>query len=116
MTDPHGKYAGAFDHYDETFESAMSAAITKAIIETSRVDDSGVVIFRTAETASALTTALAGMLSMSLAATHSKAVTSKTLRELRKRLHRRIELIRSDAAFHDFMSRVVHGGGAGGNA
>ncbi|MBR0742275.1 hypothetical protein JQ581_35600 [Bradyrhizobium liaoningense] len=116
MTAPgDGKGAGAFEGYDAAFESAMSAAVTKAIIETSKVPGSGVVILRTAETASALTTALAGMLSMSLGATDSKPVTSKMLRELRKRLDRRIALMRSDAAFQDFMSRVFHGG-TGGNA
>ena len=66
MTNPRDrKYEGAFERYDGAFENAMSTAITKAVIETSRVAGSGVVVFRTAETASALTTALAGILSMS---------------------------------------------------
>jgi len=117
MTNPRDrKYEGAFERYDGAFENAMSTAITKAVIETSRVAGSGVVVFRTAETASALTTALAGILSMSLDATRSQTAISETLDELRKRLHRRIELMRSDAAFQDFMCRVFQGDGSEGSA
>jgi hypothetical protein len=108
-------YESACDGYDGQFECALTETIIGAIAEASRVSDVNIIVFRTAETTSALVTVLAGMLAMSPATCRSPTAIRKTIDELHKRLRQRIALMRSDPGFDQFLRRCFHGNDVGGH-
>jgi hypothetical protein len=114
--DPRFTYARAAAGYDAEHEQQLLAAITAAIVETSRVADANVIALRTGEIASALLTALAGILAMSPAATRSPTAMRKMVDELGKRLRRRIAAAEDDSALQEFLRRVFRGTDVEGSA
>jgi hypothetical protein len=118
MTDPRDRtsYKRACDSYDEQFERALTETIIGAIADASRVNDVNAIVFRTAETTSALVTVLAGMLAMSPATCRSPTAIRKTMDGLHKRLRQRIALMQSDPEFQEFLRRCFHGNDVGGRA
>jgi hypothetical protein len=67
MTNSQTTFARVTLEYDKAHERAPLKAITEAIFEASRLSDCNAVVVRTAETAEALLTVLAGILVMSRA-------------------------------------------------
>jgi hypothetical protein len=116
MSDRRTSYARAAAGYDEAFERELLEAITRAIADASMVSDCNAIVLRTAETASALLTALAGMLAMSPAATRSPTEIRRTCDALHKKLRRLIAQAERDAHVQDFVARVFRGANVRGRA
>ena len=94
--------------YDPDFENTLVDAIAAAIGEVSMVTDADCIAIRTAETASALVTALAVVLAISPAASRSPTAVRKTVDELGKRLRRRLTAA-NDPPLQGFIKRISHG-------
>ena len=116
MTDAQTTYDRATSAYDKNHERALMEAITAAIFETSAVSDANAIILRTAETAEALLTVLAGTLAMSPSATRSPTAIRKTIDDLGKRLRRQVAAAEQNADIQEFVRRTFNGTGTGGTA
>jgi hypothetical protein len=111
--DPRTTLARATAGYDEAFERSLVDAVTIAIADASRATDANCIALRTAETASALVTCLAGILAMSPAATRSPTALRRVIDEIGKRLRRRIASAERSPELADFLRRCFRGGGHG---
>jgi hypothetical protein len=109
-------YARAAAGYDDNFERELVAAFLEAITSESRLTDCNVIAIRTAETASALLSALAFILALSPAASRSPTAIRKTMDELSKRLRRRVAAAESNQDLQDFIKRTFRGSDVGGHA
>src|SRR5262245_5793040 len=91
MSERRTTYALATAGYDAEHERQLTAAIMKAIADTSTLTDcSDVMALRTAEASNALLTVLATVLALSPVATRSPSAIRRTVDELGKRLRRRV--------------------------
>jgi hypothetical protein len=94
--------------YDPEHEDDLVAAITKAIAETSLVTDPPVLVLRTGEIVSALTTCLATALALSPERVRSPTAIRKTAEAVRQHLIRRVAAARSSADLRDFEARIFN--------
>lgn len=95
--------ARALAGYDERFEARLVDVITSAIADASMID--GVMVIRTGEAASALTSVLATVLALSPPATRSRAAIRKTADGFRHKLQARVRQAERDPLFADFKNR-----------
>ena len=116
MTDAQTTYDRAPSAYDKGHERALMEAITRAIFESSTVSDANAIVIRTAETAEALLTVLAGILAISLAATRSPTTIRRTIDDLGKRLRRQISAAEASEDLQEFISRTSRGNDVEGTA
>jgi hypothetical protein len=109
-------YERASAGFDPDHQQALAAAILDAIIETSKLTDANCIALRTGEIAAALTTALAGVLTLSPCVTRSPTAIRKLCDDLRRRLIRMVAEAEHDADVQSFKGRVFNGGDVGGRA
>ena len=115
MTDAQTTYARATSEYDKA-RRALKEAITRTIFELSTVSDANAIVIRTAESAPALLTVLAGVLAMSPSATPSPTAIRRTIDDLGKRLHRKIAAAEASEDLQEFISRTFRGTDTAGSA
>ena len=111
-----GTFARATAGYDTEHERALMESITAAIFEASMVSDANAIVVRTAETAEAVLTVLAGILAMSPAVTRSPTALRSHIDELGKRLHRKVSAAEQDSDLQEFLRQTFRNGGTEGNA
>jgi hypothetical protein len=113
---PRTTIARARAGYDVAFERALAEAITAAVFATSHTTNANYIAIRTAETASALLTVLAGFLAMSPAAARSPTAIRRTVDVLGKRLRRRVAAAQSCPDMAEFLRRCFRDDDVGGHA
>ena len=116
MTDAQTTFARATLEYDKAHERALVEAITRAILESSTVSDANAIVIRTAETAAALLTVLAGTFAMLPSATRSPTAIRKTIDDFGKRLRRKISAAEASEDLQEFMRRTFRGNDVEGTA
>jgi hypothetical protein len=116
MTDAQASFARATLEYDKAHERALMEAITRAIFESSTVSDANAIVIRTAETAEALLTVLAGILAMSPSATRSPTAIRKTIDDLGKRIRRQIAAAEGSGDLQELFRRAFRGNDVKGTA
>jgi hypothetical protein len=99
-------YERAAQGYDPEHESKLVDAITKAIAETSVVENPRCMVLRTGELVSALTSVLATALALSPERVRSPTAIRKTLDTVRLRLIKRVAAARASADLRDFEARI----------
>ena len=116
MTNAQITYDRATSAYDKDHERALREAIKRAIFESSTVSDANAIVLRTAETAGALLTVLAGILAMSPSVARSPASIRRSVDDLGKRLRRRVAAAEQNADAQEFLRRTFRDGGTEGSA
>ena len=109
-------YARAALEYDPEHEQALMESITRAIFESSAVSDVNAIVLRTAETAEALLTVLAGTLAMRKGATRSPTAIRRTVDEFGKRLRQKVSAAEASADLQEFTRGIFRGTGTEGTA
>jgi hypothetical protein len=89
--------------YDPAFETELTDAVIRTIVEQSMIDN--VLVLRTGESAAALVGVLAVIMAMSPAAAHNEAAIKQVSRSFRRKLSAQVHHARQNPDLHEFLRR-----------